>query len=170
MQGLDRLSIFGSTKSDKESLFAALRMMIGDGYNSEMTLRHRFCLAIVIVSGSFAGCSAKSNVGTVSGTIKLDGAPLKSGLVRFMPVDGKTASADAKIVDGKYSAEVPPGEKKLSFSSPKVVGQKKMYDTPDSPMIDITEEMLPAKYNSKSEEKMTVTAGSQTKDFELSSK
>jgi hypothetical protein len=34
---------------------------------------------------------------------------------------------------GKFSSEVPIGESKVEIRVPKVVGKKKLYDTPDSP-------------------------------------
>jgi len=121
------------------------------------------CCAVV------AGCAAKSNRGTVSGNVTLDGAPVKSGTIRFEPVDGRTPTADAAIREGKFNAAVPPGEKRISISAPKVTGQRRVYETPDSPMIDVVEELLPAKYNVKSELTLLVAAGSQTKDFDLKS-
>ena len=99
--------------------------------------------------------------GTVEGRVTLDGQPLKTGIIRFVPADGQTASADAQITDGKFTAKVPVGEKKVSISAPKVVGQRKMYNTPESPTIDTIEELLPAQYNAQSTLTLTVTSGSQ---------
>jgi hypothetical protein len=102
--------------------------------------------------------------------VTLDGEPLKSGVIRFVPADGQTATADSMITDGKYSASVPPGEKQISISSPKVTGQRRVYETPDSPTVDTVQELVPAKYNAKTELTLTVNAGSQEKDFPLKSK
>jgi hypothetical protein len=106
----------------------------------------------------------------VSGTVTLDGLPLKSGLIRFNPADGQTASADATITDGQFTATVPIGEKQVWISAPKVVGKRKAYDTPDSPTVDIVQELLPAEYNATSNVKIVVTAGSQTAAYNLKSK
>jgi hypothetical protein len=125
------------------------------------------CWALI---GLALGCSADAKHGTVSGTVTLDGQPLKSGTIRFDSVDGRTAAADASITDGKFTAKLPTGDKRVSITSPKVIGKKKMYDTPDSPVYDVTEELLPKKYNAKTELSMTLTAGSQSKDFPLKSK
>ena len=122
------------------------------------------CCCILIV-----GCAKKSNRGTVSGNVTLDGEPLKSGVIRFVPADGATATADSVITDGKFSASVPPGDKKVSISAPKVTGKRRMYETPDSPMIDVVQELLPAKYNVQTELTLAVNAGSQEKDFPLTS-
>ena len=111
--------------------------------------------------GIMLGCSEDIKLGTVTGTVTLDGQPLKSGTIRFDSADGHAPAADASIADGKFSAKIPPGDKRVSITSPKVVGKKKMYETADSPMIDITEEMLPKRYNAQSELKLTVKGGSQ---------
>jgi hypothetical protein len=116
-----------------------------------------------------AACNKKSNRSTVSGSVTLDGQPLKSGVIRFVPVDGATATADSMVTDGKFSASVPPGEKKVSISAPKVTGTRRMYETPDSPTIDVTEELLPKRYNAQSELTLKVESGAQSKDFALQS-
>jgi hypothetical protein len=124
------------------------------------------CWALI---GLSLGCSSDVKHGTVSGTVTLDGQPLKSGTIRFDSADGRAHAVDASIVDGKYSAKIDPGDKSVSITSPKVVGKKKMYDTPDSPTVDVTEELLPKRYNAKSELTLKVEAGPQTKDFALQS-
>jgi hypothetical protein len=52
---------------------------------------------------------------------------------------------------------------------PKVVGTKKIYDTPDSPVMPITVEALPARYNEETELKIDVKPGTNTQDFHLKS-
>jgi hypothetical protein len=128
-------------------------------------------LALIVLCGVVAGCTGDANKGTVNGTVTLDGQPLKSGLIRFDPVDGQTATADAPITDGKFTAVVPIGERKVWISSPKVTGKRKAYtDVPDSPMVDIVEELLPPRYHVASQQKITITAGEQTPTFDLKSK
>jgi hypothetical protein len=134
-----------------------------------MKFEVHWLIAVGAVSIVFAGCSADSGKGTVSGTVTLDGQPLKSGLIRFVPADGQTPTAEATITDGEFSAEVPVGEKQVSISAPKVVGKRPAYQAPNSPMIDIVEELLPARYNMTSELKLNVTGGRQTEDFKLES-
>ena len=110
---------------------------------SRMKLRIVWLLAVCHVSMAAHGCSSDSGKGTVSGTVTLDGQPLQSGLIRFVPVDGQTPTAEATITDGEFSVEVPVGEKRVSISAPKVVGKRPAYQTPNAPMIDIVEELLP---------------------------
>ena len=49
--------------------------------------------------------------------------------------------------------------------STKVVGKKKMYNTPDSPEMPVTAELLPAKYNDKSDRTFDVKRGSNEKNW-----
>jgi hypothetical protein len=63
----------------------------------------RVAAGILIVSAiaSLAGCGGGSNVARVSGTITLDGQPLTSGTVHFVPSEGRAAKG--KIApDGTY--------------------------------------------------------------------
>ncbi|MEX2172364.1 MAG: hypothetical protein WD851_23795 [Pirellulales bacterium] len=124
------------------------------------------CIALALL----AGCNSQPTQGTLEGKVTLDGAPLKSGLIRFVPTDGQTPTADATITDGTFRATVPPGEKRVEINAPQVTGQRKAYDTPDSPTVDVVHELLPTKYNVNSELVFTVQAGSQTPEFALQSK
>jgi hypothetical protein len=121
-----------------------------------------------MLAASTFGCSGDSKHAAVSGSVTLDGAPIQTGTIRFVPADGMSATADAIITEGEFTAAVPPGEKRIEISAPKVIGKRRMM--PDSPEISITEESVPAKYNTKSELTYSVTAGTQSKDFELSNK
>ena len=87
-----------------------------------------------------------------------------------MPVDGKSQTTSAKVVDGKFTATVPVGEMRVEFSAPKVVDRRKAYDTPDSPVVDVVAELIPERFNVKSELKITVKEGTQEETFKLSGK
>jgi len=135
-----------------------------------MKTKGAFCFSLCMALIGFAlGCSADAKHGIVTGTVTLDGQPLKSGTIRFDSTDGQAAAADASIADGRFSAKVPPGDKRVSITAPKVVGKKKMYDTPNSPLIDVTEESLPAQYNAQTTLTITVEPGNQQPTFELKS-
>lgn len=127
-----------------------------------------FCLAACCAV--LVGCAKKPERGAVSGTVTLDGQPLKSGLIRFLPADGQTATADAQIADGKYTATVPPGDKKVTINSNKVTGKKEVYPgAVNGPTVDTVVEILPERYHVRTELTYTVTAGAQEKDFPLTS-
>src|SRR5262249_48309403 len=96
----------------------------------------------------------------VTGSITLDGQPLKSGRIVFIPLDGKSSTVAALIKDGKYSmTDVLAGLNKVAISAPQIVGKKKVYDDPKSPNQIITKELLPAKYNTDSKLRCEVQPG-----------
>jgi hypothetical protein len=113
-----------------------------------------------------AGCG-KSNVGIVNGTVTIDGLPAKSGSIAFFPLDRKSPTAGAEIRDGLYEARVPLGTSKVEIRVSKVVGQKKLYNTPNSPVQPLLAEILPAKYNDQTELTLDVKPGKNTQDYQL---
>ena len=126
-------------------------------------------LAFAVVA--MAGCSkGDPNQSEVSGTVTVDGQPAKEGAIAFIPVSGNAPTAGGVIAEGKYTAKVHVGAAKVEIRIPKVVGQKKLYDTPDSPVRPIMDESLPAKYNEQSELTLDVTPGTTEKNFDLSTK
>jgi hypothetical protein len=134
-------------------------------------IQHPYGLLVgTILTFFLMGCGQREEKATVSGSVTLDGAPLQSGQIRFVAVDGQTPTAGAAIAGGKFTTSPPPGEKKVEISAPKVTGKQKMYDTPDSPTVDVVEELLPPRYNVQTELTMTVEPGEQENNFELKTK
>jgi hypothetical protein len=126
---------------------------------------------IALASAGISGCGSQEIPKVlVRGNVSLDGKPLKEGSIKFLPAqgDGPTAGAVLKG-EGEYSTEVPVGLMRVEITSPKVTGERKAYDTPDSPVIKITAEQIPDRYNSKSELKYEVVAGEKEveADFDL---
>lgn len=70
-------------------------------------------------------------------------------------------------MDGKYSADVPIGPSKVAIRVPKVIGQRKLYNTPDSPVQPLMDESLPAKFNDETELTLDVKPGETQGDFDL---
>lgn len=59
---------------------------------------------------------------------------------------------------------------KIEFHGNKVIGKRKAYDTPESPVFDDVVELLPPKYNFNSELTLDVKRGSQEVKYDLKSK
>ena len=137
---------------------------------SESIQRLRMLLPLLLLLVAIAGCPGFAAHGKVNGTVTLDDRPLKEGNVRFVPVDGKSQTASAKITDGKFTAAVPVGEMRVEFSAGKVVGKTKMYDSPDSPTVEDVWELIPERYNTKTELKIKVSRGTNEVQFRLKSK
>lgn len=113
-------------------------------------------LALSLLAASGCGSEAK-----VSGKVTLDGQPLESGTIMFVPADGKGQPQSGEIKNGQYSVNVEPGSKIVQITSSKVVGQKPRYEnSPNSPIDDISEQIVADEYNTKSTLKANVKAGS----------
>jgi hypothetical protein len=125
-------------------------------------------LAVVVACW---GCADPKNA-TLTGNVTLDGAAVPQGSISFFPVDGKGSTAGGEIVDGKYSVQVPFGTSRVEIRVAKVTGQKKLYDTPDSPVQNVLSEVLPPRYNDLSELQVTVEKGKKAEpvDFDLTLK
>ena len=118
-----------------------------------------------------AGCDQGPPVGTITGAVTFDGQPVKDGHVLFTPADGMGQTGGAAIHEGKFQAEkVPVGKMKVELHGNKVVGKRKSYDTPESPWEDDVAELLPTKYNSKSDLTLEVKKGNQDVKYDLKSK
>jgi hypothetical protein len=129
-----------------------------------------FALAAGLVAlVPLVGCGDTS-MSEVEGTVTFGGQPVQTGAISFVPVAGDTPTAGGMIEGGRYSVKVPPGVMKVSISAPKIVGKKKIYDTPNSPEMPITEEGLPKKYNEETELRYTVPRGPNSKNWDLPSK
>lgn len=116
-----------------------------------------------------AGCE-KSTLGVVTGTVTVDGAPAKTGSIAFFPVDRKSPTTGAEIIDGQYTAQVPFGASKVEIRVSKVIGQRKLYDTANSPVMPLLAESLPAKYNDQTELTLDVQPGRNQQDFQLTTR
>jgi len=131
--------------------------------------RLRVAAAVALAAACLAGigCGGDVATGTVSGTVSYDGKPIENGAINFLAADG-SGSGGGTIKDGKYTAtNVRPGNNKVEVSGSKVVGQKKLYNTPNSPAQDVTAELVPAKYNKNTELTFEVKVGSNEKNFDL---
>jgi len=82
-------------------------------------------MVLLMAAWLFVGCSGGGADGLtqVTGTVKHNGQPLKSGTITFMPVAG-TTSATGEIADGEYSLSTttpgdgaPPGDYKVSVTA-----------------------------------------------------
>ena len=127
-----------------------------------------FVLLGMVVAGWLTGCAAEGPAAaTVSGEIKLNGVPLERGAITFASADGPGQPVTAEIKDGHYTATTTAGNKKVYFSAPVVVSRKKESSAPNAPVVEITAEGLPERFNAKSEFTLDVQPGSNNKDWDL---
>jgi len=128
-------------------------------------------LTLLSFSAVAPGCSKQNpNRGQVTGTVEVDGQPAATGSISFTPIDGNTAGTGGSITDGRYVVDANIGPSKVAINIPKVVGERKLYNTPDSPKMPITEEALPPQYNEQTTLTYDVKPGSNEKNFSLKTK
>ncbi len=111
----------------------------------------------------------------ISGTVSVDGKPLKTGVITFVPNGADIPTqAGAAIVEGKYSIEqsqgLVPGKYKAVVSSGEGSPEKQVdhvTDMPGMPPIP-AKEVIPPQYGSNSILEATVTAGGKNQfDFNI---
>jgi hypothetical protein len=103
----------------------------------------------------------------VTGAISVDGKPAALGSIALIPVDGRGSTAGAEIIDGKYAVEALFNTYKVEIRVPKVVGEQKLYDAPDSPMKKLMAETLPPRYNDETELRLEIKPGETRQDYKL---
>ena len=128
----------------------------------------RFLLIAVycIIPFLLLGCGS-SDVASVVGTVEVNGQPLANGTISFGPAEGDGDAASATITNGAYEVRIAPGPKVIQITGPRVTGQRKAYEGPGAPMIDIIEESIPEQYNVRTTLKMDVQPGKNTKTWTL---
>jgi hypothetical protein len=113
------------------------------------------------------GCDRGPAMGTVKGTVTMDGQLVDGGLIRMVPADGNSQPADCQIMGGAYTITMPVGEKKVEVYWTKGGGGK--VDTASQGTEKVVQ-LVPAKYNTESTLTYTVEKGQAAKDFALTSK
>lgn len=133
--------------------------------------RTTWLFSIVLIGGLAAGCGARDTRGVVSGAVTFDGQPVEDGSILFEPEGGQGQTAGAAIKEGKFTAEVPLGKMRVRIHGNKKTGRKyKVYDTPESPLVEEIVELLPPKYNVNSELTLEVKPGAQQVQYDLKSR
>ena len=123
---------------------------------------------IVLAAGLLAAAGCAKGEPTpvpVKGTVELNGKPLASGTVYLSAPDGKPP-AQGEVVNGAFSLESLPGERRVEVRHyVEVKGKKGPAGEP------LTTDTIPAKYNTNSTLKATVTeAGPNEFHFKLDTK
>jgi hypothetical protein len=112
------------------------------------------------------GCGAGDGAVEVAGDVTLDGKPIEEGVIHFMPVDGKSRTTSTFIRGGRFQTRVPPGKQRVEISSVQARPVRPGQDADSA----TGGEIVPAKYNTKSELQADVNRGKSPIRFELSTK
>src|SRR5262249_14982703 len=126
-------------------------------------------VALVFSLALVTGCSSKTSV---RGKGTLDGEKVDGGGITLRPAgEGRTGAGEIK--DGQYYLDaergLQPGSYKVEISWNKKTG--KLIPSNDPPnKVEETRQAVPRKYNAETQLTLDVVGGSNTKDFELTSK
>lgn len=135
------------------------------GKENEWAILFRALTASVLLAAAL-GCSADNGMVEVAGEVTLEGEPVAEGMIGFVPVDGRGASAEALIEDGAYSVVMPAGKKKVVIYGQQQVGEKFPWGK-DGQAMPILKEIVPARYNVNSQLTVDVRSGQNVHDFRL---
>jgi len=131
------------------------------------TTRFRWYAVTLILSLIGASCSHETRRYPVSGRVTIDGQPISSGDILFVPVAGDRGPDAGTIKDGKYDFLATEGKKRVEISASKIRrgGARGAGGEP------VPEEYIPARYNTESKLSAEVQARQTNRlDFSLESK
>lgn len=139
-----------------------------------MKFETKYGNGIVLVAALMLFCvGCGGDMGRVSGTITLDGKPLPDAIITFYPQGGEggRASAGRTDAEGNYELTYSRSEKgaKVGEHLVTITTAVDGGDYSEGGGESINKELVPTKYNAKSELKEQVVAGSNTINFELDS-
>jgi hypothetical protein len=121
------------------------------------------------------GCGKSDNArAPVHGAVTLDGKPLETGSILFVPAPGvHGAVAGGAIQNGRYEltdkAEAAIGANRVEIRSARSTGKAIQY-APGTAVSREVIQLIPKRYNSESELKVEVKPGPNTADFAVTSK
>ncbi len=131
-----------------------------------MKLNRNIAILVVCALLSSVGCAGGGedtpDLGQVTGTVAMDGAPLANVTVTFNSSDGQ-ASFGTTDAEGKYELTYRGDAKGAKIGDHKVTIETPLEAPPEPGYKD----PIPAKYNSKTTLTAIVKAGDNTIDFEL---
>jgi len=125
------------------------------------------------VCGCNSGPEDMPEIGSVTGTVTLDGQPLEAADIFFAPEDGRTSTGTTDAT-GKYELTYNPTTKgaKIGKNMVRITTFKEFegdLDAEDS-KEPARKELVPAEYNKKTTLTADVKAGENTFNFDLESK
>jgi len=135
--------------------------------------RHLTFLATAVLT--ITGCGGPSDGlahQAVSGEVTLDGQPLESGSIVFVPIESEGTPTGGEIIDGSYAIPAKdgptPATHAVSIYAKKPTGRKLPDPNNADEVIEEKYEIIPPKYNVKTDLKAEVKEGGENRfDFKL---
>ncbi len=122
---------------------------------------------------ALTGCG-QANFCEVQGQAKVDGKPIESGQIMFVPVDrsGPLRDAAAEIIEGSFeltaSQQVAAGTYSVLITADRSTGKKIETDPGSGVFVEEREQFIPEKYNARTELTATLAPGMPPLEFDLS--
>lgn len=128
------------------------------------------CLPLLALVVLLAGCSSEPS-GSLSGTVTIDGQPLKKGTINLEPLDGKSPTTGGPVQDGKYSvSKLQPGKYRIRVNGEPVGtggrSQEEVMKMPQRELDALTKNPVPPG-TAGNDIEVEVKDGSQTHDIKL---
>jgi hypothetical protein len=131
-----------------------------------------------LAAALLAGCGASDNLPRqpVTGTVKFNGEPLKTGLIEFQPAGpGIATTGAAAITGGSYSLGrsegLQPGKYEVRISSAPQTIERQPGALPGDNPLPPAKELIPAKFNAKTTLSADISKDGPNKfDFDLQEK
>lgn len=130
-------------------------------------------LALLVAPGCGPGSGGRL---PVQGAVTLDGEPVDEGVIVFLPAGGADAAnrAGGPIKAGRYAIPARqgllPGKYRVEIRWNQKTGRQISVPGDAPNMMDETRQVVPARYNTRSELTADVMSGSTAFDFALASK
>ncbi len=131
---------------------------------------------ILICAAAISGCGPSGNHASIHGNVKLDGEPLASGSIRFVPAQGTPGGVTGgDIKDGRYeigAAKGPAiGTNRVEIHAMRATGKRMSNPMlPPGQTAEVFESAVAPRFNAQSTLEAVVKPGDNSADFEVESK
>jgi predicted small lipoprotein YifL len=116
--------------------------------------------SLILSVALIAGCGRSGpRTYPVSGTVSMDGQPLATGKIFLIDPETHLDADVGDIVDGQFEFRAQAGAKRVELRAERKTGQQSHFGG------EVTEEALPARYNSESELTVEVTQDGDENEF-----
>jgi len=137
---------------------------------SQQTVLRAPSILFLTIGLILTGCTGSGvPLGKVTGTIRLDGHPLKDALVKFIPVSGGRTALGNTDHNGRYEMRYTASSTGSPVGKVKVEITTAMEYQDEQGRTQHRPELLPDRYHQKSELLVDVTQRSNHLDFDLKS-
>jgi len=120
---------------------------------------------LALVIGMFPGCSDDGKT-EFQGTASWNGTPIVDGYVEMTPTDGMGQVVGCNIVDGKFSFRTQEGEKRVSVTAKRKIGETAPTERIPTPE-PIYFQFIPEKFNAATELLVTINNSDPKVNLEL---